>query len=108
MIWQCKLLDHLKPVMVVQIKYYLLTYYQIASTLCEVLRRKKPLPDTLGLSKHVRIKLCFYLLDDQLNSWKDLSEHLGICRFLFVHHHSEFSAPPSNTPPNQLNSKEET
>jgi len=46
-------------------------------TLREVLRRKKPEPDTLGLTPLHRLKLCFLLMDDSIPSWKNLADHIG-------------------------------
>ena len=49
----------------------------MVNTLREVLRRKKPEPDTLGLMPSHRLLLCFLLLDDSIPSWKNLAEHIG-------------------------------
>jgi len=50
---------------------------QMVFTLREVLRRKKPEPDTLGLMPSHRLLICFLLLDDSIPSWKNLAEHIG-------------------------------
>jgi len=53
------------------------TCMQMVFTLREVLRRKKPEPDTLGLMPSRRLLLCLLLLDDSIPSWKNLAEHIG-------------------------------
>jgi len=50
---------------------------QIVFTLHEVLQKKKPEPDTLGLSNVKRMRLCLMLLDDSIPSWKNLAECIG-------------------------------
>ena len=50
---------------------------QMVLTLREVLRRKKPEPDTLGLQASRRFRLCLELLDDSIPSWKNLADHIG-------------------------------
>jgi len=52
-------------------------YVQIVFTLREVLKKKKPEPDTLGLRSCQRLSLCFQLLDDSIPSWKNLAEYIG-------------------------------
>lgn len=53
-------------------------YWSIVLTLDEVLRKKKPVPDTLRLTFRQRLTLCFLLLDDSIASWKNLAEQIGL------------------------------
>ena len=67
---------------------------QIVFTLREVLRKKKPEPDTLGLKSCQRLSLCFQLLDDSIPSWKNLAEYIGNSKALTVSSSRSTAAPP--------------